>query len=711
MFRKTPIAILIAGILPSVAMSAPDEQEQQHEHQDTEVITITATPLTRTQLNSAQPVSVVAGDELREQQAHTLGETLQNEPGISATNFAGVASSPIIRGLDGPRVKITQNGLDTGDVSRGSPDHAVTTETSVAQQIEILRGPATLLYGSGAIGGVVNVVDQRVPSEFVGGSQGFYGVNADTASDLRDASAGFTADHEQTVWHADGFIRRSDDYSVPRFTNDEGETATAVENSFIDAQGANVGVSYMFDQGYLGASYGRLEQEYGIPGHGHGEEEEHDEEEAHEEEAGPFANLTQNRIQMHGGWIAPYQGIEKLELRYGFTDYQHQEIEDNIAATTFTNEQHELRLTATHAPLAGWKGAFGYHLFDQQQNAVGEEAYTPGSDAIRHGLFWLVEQQFGAFNWQAGARYERVDIEAPTLTDIRYAELDFEPVSGSVGFTWQFARDLQFAVNFSHAQRAPAANELFSNGEHLATQTYELGLVYEAHEEGDHEYHIESAQQLPAVEKSNNLDIGFHIEQPGYHMDFTVFYNRINDYVFSEFTGINSEDLHQEGDDEAEGGHDHAEGLPVIAFTQRDVELFGYELSGAWQFKPNWEVTGFSDYIRGRATDGAGDLPRIPSQRIGTSLRYNLGNWEAKAGYIWHAKQTDVAINETPTDGYGLLSAQVNFFPQAFAAQNLSIYLKADNLTDELAFPHTSFLKEDAPLRGRNFGIGIRGEF
>src|SRR5690554_6943715 len=475
-FRKTPLALIVTSFVSFTASSAEmiteldDVDAQTHQHTNTEIITVTATPLNHTPLESAQPISILAGDELREQQAHTLGETLAQEPGIHATHFAGVASSPIIRGLDGPRVKITQNGLDSGDVSRGSPDHAVTTETSVAEQIEIFRGPATLLYGSGAIGGVVNVVDSRIAQQLVGGQQGYFGGSLNSASDLREGTLGFTADHNNNVWHFDGFKRRSDDYQVPRFMNDEGESTTRIDNSFIDAQGANFGVSHIFDQGFVGVSYGRLEQQYGIPGHHH-EDEEHDEE--HGEEAGPYADMWQNRIQLHGGWNQPLAGLERIELRYGFTDYQHQEIEDGSPATTFTNNQHELRLSANHSTLAGWSGAFGYHYFDQQQTAFGEEAYTPDVDSVRHGLFWLLERQFADFNWQVGARYEDVNVN----------EYSFSPLSASVGFTYPLATGMQLSANLSHAQRAPTANELLANGEHLATQTYELGLTYALHHE------------------------------------------------------------------------------------------------------------------------------------------------------------------------------------------------------------------------------------
>lgn len=730
--KYSPLAILLAQLLAPVAIaqSQDENSSEQHEHDNTEVIVINASPLARTELNSAQPVSVISGDELREKQAHTLGETLANEPGINSTHFARVASSPIIRGLDGPRVKVTQNGLDSADVSRGSPDHAVTTETSVAQQIEILRGPATLLYGSGAIGGVVNVVDERIAQAPVGGTRGFFGGNLASVDDLRDANAGLSTDIGQTVLHVDGFVRSSDDYQVPRFTNDEGETVDTIENSFVDSQGATVGLSYLFDSGYVGASYARLDQEYGIPGHHHHEdehgaeehgEEEHGEEELHDEEAGPYADLTQDRWQLHAGVENPWDGIEQLEVRYAYTDYQHQEIEDAAPATTFTNEQHELRLTANHQLTEEWFGAFGYHGFLQEQAAFGEEANTPASETDRHGFFWLIETRENKLNYQLGVRYENVSISAPTV-ELGRQNRDFDPMSASFGITYQWQPEVMFNANYSFAQRAPSANEIFANGAHLATQTYELGLNYEAHEEAEHVYVIEASDRAIELETSHSFDVGAHFEGDGHHLNINLFANRVNNFVYESFTGINSVDLSLEHDaheehDEHEGEevhedeHDHDEGLPVVRYNQEDVFLFGYEIDGRWQFTPNLRLDAFSDYTRAYTVDTTANLPRIPSQRIGADVTYNEGNWETSVGYVWYAKQNRVAANEERTPSYGLLNAQFNWFPQNLARYNVSLYLKAENITDKLGYVHTSFLKYDAPVAGRNFSIGLRGEF
>ncbi|RUO61915.1 TonB-dependent receptor [Pseudidiomarina insulisalsae] len=732
MLKYSPIALLISQILalPVYAQSQQAQETAEHQHEDTEVIVIKASPLARTELNSAQPVSVISGEELREKQAHTLGETLATEPGINSTHFARVASSPIIRGLDGPRVKITQNGLDTADVSRGSPDHAVTTETSVAQQIEILRGPATLLYGSGAIGGVVNVVDERIAQQPVGGQRGFFGGNLSSADDLRDFSAGISADVGSTVWHFDGFTRSSDDYATPTYVNDEGERLDEVENSFIDAQGGTLGASYLFEKGYAGISYSRLDQEYGIPGHHHEEEGhgEHEEEDAHgEEETGPYADLTQDRWQLHAGFQQPFDGIDKIELRYGYTDYQHQEIEGDVPGTTFTNEQHELRITANHQLTEQWFGAFGYHGFQQEQAAFGDEAFTPASETDRHGLFWLLETREQVLNYQLGVRYETVDITAPTL-ELGQHSYDFDPLSASFGVIYQWQPSVSLTANYSFAQRAPSANELFANGEHLATRTYELGLNYALHEEEEHHIVIEPTERRPEIETSHSLDLGAHVEEGGHHLNINLFVNRVNNFIYEDFTGFNSldlsfehEDAHDEHGDEThddhaqegehEDEHDHEEGLAVVQYTQQDVLLFGYEIDGRWQFNPQWRLDAFSDYTRAYTVDNTRNLPRIPSQRIGADVTYNQGEWESSVGFIWYAEQTRTAMNESATPSYALVNAQFNWFPQAFSRYNLSLFVKGENLTDKLGYVHTSYLKNEAPVAGRNFSIGLRGEF
>ncbi|MAL84719.1 MAG: hypothetical protein CMF11_10350 [Idiomarina sp.] len=699
-------ALTLALLATSTVAQA--QQEEEHEHlNEYEVIVINASPLDKTALESAQPVNIISGDALKQMHAHSLGETLALEPGINNTHFANVAGSPIIRGLGGPRVKITQNGLDTGDVSRGSPDHAVTTETSTAKQIEVLRGPATLLYGSGAIGGVINVVDNRIPSEPVYGLQGNANVSLSNNNDNKEGSYDLQIGNGKWALYTDAFIRRADDYETPSFMNDEGEVVDHVENTFVDAEGGTVGGSYQFDDGFFGVSYQGLYQEYGIPGHAHGEEEhedEHGEEENHVEESGPYANLEQERIQLAGQWRNPFSGFNRLDFRGALTDYQHQEIEENFVSTQFENKQKEIRLIGQHKEIAGWEGAVGWQWDISDKAAFGEEAFTPNTSRRTQGLFWVVEQEFGAHHVDLGVRHERTSLSSDEQ------KLDtFDATSASAGYLYHFSDHTSVSFNLSHAERAPAANEVFANGNHFATRTYELGLAYELHEEEGGEYHIEASDTAVSTETSNNIDVGFHYENESFHANANVFYNRVDDFIYDDFTGLNSEQIHgDEGHDEHEGEHEEA--LQVVQFSQVDAELYGYELELDWQLNDQWSVHGFSDYTRAKQRDGD-NLPRIPAQRVGTELRYQAVSWDGSLGYTRYLEQDKTALNETTTDAYGLLNARVNLYPDWLANYGATLYLKGENLTNQLGFVHSSFLKEDAPVTGRRFQAGVSISF
>lgn len=677
-----------------------------------ETLVITANPLNKTALESTQPVNIISGDELQQQHAQTLGETLALEPGINNTHYTAGAGSPIIRGLDGPRVKVTQNGLDTGDVSRGSPDHAVTTETSSAEQIEVLRGPATLLYGSGAIGGVINVVDNRIPRQPVNELSGNLSVRAATVNDQKEASYNVMAGNGRWAVYADAHYRRSDNVETPIFINDEGEAVDHVENSFADSEGATLGTAYHGDWGFFGVSYQGLYSEYGIPGHAHAE---HAEEEAHVDETShgdahgeapilPYADLEQQRWQIAGQLNTPINGITALEMRAAVTDYQHQEIEGTVIGTRFNNDQKELRVIAKHAAIEGWQGAVGYQWDISDKQAFGEEAFTPATSRRAQGVFWLVEQEFDQHHVDLGARYERTTLSSE---DVR---LDtFNSLSASAGYLYHLDQHSSVSVNVSHAERAPSATEVFANGEHFATQTYELGTRYELHREDNGEYHVEPADGTVTTETSNNLDVGFHFEDSRLHAQLNVFYNRVNDFIYERFTGISSNRLHIDGAHD-DHGHAEEEGLQVVQFAQTDAELFGYELELGYRINDAWSVQSFSDYTRAKQVDGD-DLPRIPAQRIGVEVRYQAQDFDAAVGYTRYLQQDQIADNETVTAGFGMLNGRLNFYPQVLANYGATLYLKGENLTDQLGFVHSSFLKDDVPMAGRNLQLGVSVNF
>ena len=462
-----------------------------------ERIVVAASGIHKYNLEMATPVSVLTGEELSRRTEPTIGETLKYEPGVHANYYGPVASSPVIRGLDGPRVRVLNNGLDTADVSRIGPDHAITADAITAQQIEVLRGPATLLYGSGAIGGVVNVVDNRIPRQLRANSETKLETRYGDVSNEKTVALNHEGSGDNIAWHFDGFNRDAADYQVPRFINDEGESSSLLENSWAKSQSMTGGISYIGDRGLFGISLGRLESDYGIPGHLPHEEQHEDEaaeqgeHDEHAEEAGVFAKLKQNRLSMAGEWYTPLPGVETLSFSAAYTDYQHQEIEDGVPGTTFNNKAVESRLTLEHEDLGGWHGLVGYHLQRSDYRAFGEEAFTPNSISLSHALFVLEEKQFGNLTAQLGGRIERTKHDAGALALGHDGALvegisdRFAAISASAGVVWEFVPGFSWALAVSRSERAPSAAELYSNGAHIATSSYELGLAYQLDEDGE----------------------------------------------------------------------------------------------------------------------------------------------------------------------------------------------------------------------------------
>lgn len=728
MLQKTPIALAVAALLAPLATFADEAvkaDSSEHDHKYERII-VTASPLEKSAINSAQPIHVLSDDELRQAQAATLGETLRGIPGVQSSYFGPTASSPVIRGLDGPRVKVVQNGLDAADISRGGPDHAVSTESSTAQQIEIFRGPSTLLFGSGASGGVVNVVDNRVPRYSVQGVSGYYGAGYNSGANERNVSAGVDAGKNDIAVHLDIFKRKGDDYDVPGFIDQEGHLTKTIDNSFTDDLGYNIGASYFLDSGFIGFSYGRMERDYGLPGHTHGEEGHDDTGEAHEEHDDIFASFVQDRYQVLGSFLEPVKGFKRLDVNFGFTEMVHDEIEGDVIETGFTLKQTELRLTAAHHQILGWDGALGVQVQNQKYTSSGIEAFTPDSETELAGLFWLVEKSIDKVTFEGGARIEEVKIKTDDFSTLKYT-----PVSASLGASYRATEQLIYSMSLSYSERAPQANELFSNGAHFATRSYEMGGFYELHE--DHHaptdpgytglYHIAPSADGLSKEQASNIDLGLHYDGLKFHLDASLFYNRISDFIYQTNTGIGSDMLelaHNHDDHGADTpadhhGHDHSDvALPIYAYQQQDADLYGYELAGHYEFNAHWHVGAFSDYTRAKFAKGDGanrNIPRIPAQRAGLHLSYMTQGWDTKISYTHHFSQNKITNDEERTESFGMLSANLNYYPSYFAGQDVAIYVKAENITNQLGYAHNSFIKDFAPLPGRSIGIGIRAQF
>lgn len=709
-----------------------------------EVIDVTATPFHASVMEAAIPVSVLSGEQLRDQQAATLGDTLEKQVGVHTNFHAGVASTPIIRGLSGPRVMITQNGLDVSDVSRVGPDHSVATEASTATQIEVLRGPATLFFGSGAIGGVVNVVDERVPTNNT--PFGEFILEHNSVNDQKLAAFNVKNGTDSFAVYADGFWRESEDYKIPdaphHDAHDEHEHSNKIENSAEESSSFTLGASYLFDQGYIGFSAGKLKREYGIPGHSHGEEEAHEDEhdhdhEEHAEEAAHgnvYADLEQNRYQMIGEYNFDNGFFSSASFKASYTDYKHAEIEAGMVGTTFANETSELKVDLLHAPFNGWRGGISIHAKDTDVEAVGSEAFTPPSNQKMFAIAAMEERHFGDFLVQLGARAERVTLDANNvrlphldahghdedgheedehdhdhgheeeseLTRVFSVEQTFTPVTLSAGVVWDFTEGYNLGLSVSRSQRAPSASELLSFGPHIGTRSYEVGALFALDDHNE----VGLSQQSIDLETANNIDISFRKTHGDVAIIVNAFYNQVDNYYYQAATGLFGSDGHNHAHD---GEHDHSGELPVYIFKSQDATLHGFETQVNWNINEEFSSQFFADYVRARLKDG-GDLPRTPPMRFGAKLKYQLENFSAHLDVVRYQEQDKVAALETTTDGYTLVDLGVSY-QLPLADYDISVYANAKNLTDEYAQVHSSFVKDIAPRQGRSFALGLRAYF
>lgn len=673
--------LLLAATFAAPAFAQDSEPETTTDDEtQLEAVVVTATPLRRTTTEIAQPVEVLTGNELEERLDTNIGETLSGELGISSSYFGPGASRPIIRGLGGPRVKVLEDGIESLDVSTVSDDHAVGIDPFIAKQIEILRGPSTLLYGGGAIGGVVNVVSnrvpERVPEQPLEGGAELYG---DSVADEQTAVLRLDGGAGNWAWHVDGLDRETNDYEIPGVSErdpDEPLPEGVLPNSSLETQNYAGGVSYIADRGMLGVSVSRYESNYGVPG-GHGHEEDEEEPGHEEEEEDPVRiDLEQTRFDLKGALFEPLPIWEKVNLRVGLNDYEHVELEGAETGTLFNNDAVEARLEFLHSPWGAWRGAYGLQLESRDFEAIGAEAFVPPTETTALGLFLVESRPAGAWTVEVGGRIDSVEHDAESgLPDV-----DENAFSVSLGGTRPLYADYLLALNVSRSQRAASPEELFSNGPHLATGNFEIG-----------DPTLES-------ETSLNLDASIGKALGAFTWKFNVFRNRIEDYIFLDATGETDPD----------------EELPVFLWTQDDARFTGFEAEvgfALWQNDLNRvDLTLWSDYVEAELSGTNEDLPRIPPLRRGLSLEFARAEIHAGVDLARYSEQTRTADFETETAGYTMLDAHLSY-ELPFEPFAIELFAKGRNLFDEEARKHTSFVKENAPLPGRNFVFGVRGYF
>lgn len=656
-------AALSALACLSVAQTAPITPPDQV----LPTVIVTATPFGAAEGDQIlAPAKVLSGDELRNKLGASLGDTLSHELGVSASAFGAGASRPIIRGLEGARVKVLQNGMSVSDVSGLSNDHAVASDGPSARQIEILRGPAALLYGSGAIGGLVNVVNDRIPTELepkpTGEAELRYG-SADksgTASVSVDGSAGAIG------LHADGSVRGASDYEIPdhRVLNDPSSGTGRLPWSFTREHSVGLGASYIQDWGHIGASVSQLDHRYGIP-----------------TEEGSQIDQHQTRYDTDLLVKNPFAAFESFKFKLGYTDYKHAELDlGGEPQTKFSNRSVESRWELTHQSVAGWHGTFGLQTEHTRFSALsadnGSPDTVPVTQSTSTAAFLVEERDIGPVHMNAGLRVESVERRPVTGQD-----RSFNLTSYSVGGLWPFTPGYGLGLTASVAERAPATEELYAAGPHDATGTFDIGNA-DFKKEVSHNIELSLQKTTGLVRWKANL-----------------FQNQVKNFIYGQITGNTY-------DEDGTPGGDFRERL----FSQGDATIRGAEAEVSYNLRgEGLSLRGFADTSRGTLDQG-GSLPLQPSTRVGADIGFKQGPWRTGASVVHAQAQDRLAASETRTPSYTQLDASLSYV-QRIGSNDVTWFALAKNLLDEDIRVSTSVLKDVSPLPGRQIVLGVRTRF
>lgn len=646
-------------------------------------VTVSSTPLEQTSFESAQPVSVLSSKELQTKPQSSLGSMLSGELGIASTGFGPGAGRPIIRGLGGDRVRILENGVGTQDASNTSPDHLVTIDPSQIEKVEVLRGPAALLYGTSAVGGVVNVFDNRVPTELPKGPvSGKADIRGGTVDRERAGSASINVPVGSFALHVDGSKRRTDDIRIPGFarsrrlrdespSEDGNEPRNVLPFSDTETDNFTVGTSYIRESGYLGAAVSEYNSRYGVP---NGEEN-------------ISIDARRRRADLRGKLFNPFDGISAMELKVGVVDYEHTEFEGTEEGTNFKSQGLDGRYEITHEKIAGFKGVFGFQYQYTDFEAVGEEAFQPPSITSTGSLFILEEYEVSdSFSLQVGGRGDYQDLQARGFVPQGQDEevdigTNFLTFSQSAGAVWKPADNYALALSVAHTERAPSSQELYADGPHVATGAFEYGD--------------------PNLDKERSLGVDLTLRKKGGAVTGSIggYYNHFYNFIGLLPTG------------------DTADDLPVYQFRDVPATFYGIESQVAYHFLANYEqgedlsLDIQPDYVWAEDRNTDTPIPRIPPFRLKVGANYSIANnFSSRVEVQQIFRQGRNAPEESETGGFTLLNAivtkdvKIDSFP-------VTIFVRGDNLLNEKAREHTSFIKDVAPLPGINVTSGLSFRF
>ncbi|MCW5624013.1 MAG: TonB-dependent receptor [Burkholderiales bacterium] len=643
-------------------------------------VLVTAHPFGSSLLDMVQPADVLSGPKLQFKLQPSLGETLGNEVGVSSSYFGPGASRPIIRGLDGERIKILNNGSGVIDASGASPDHAVAYDPLVADRIEIVRGPATLLYGASAIGGVVNTIDNRIPTAapdrgFSGSAQLRYGGAATERAGVVKLDGGT----DRFALHVDAYGRKTDDLRIPDYQRSERlrardplppgevENRGRAVNSATESNGGAVGGSLLFDKGYVGASVSQLNANYGTVA-----------------EPDVTIDMRKNRYDFAGEFRDLGGFIDGVKFRTGYTDYKHTEFEGAEVGTVFKNRGYDGRVDLKHRKLGILEGVIGLQAADTKFEALGAEAFLPPVATRTVSAFVYEEAPLGPFRLSAGGRMDNAKVAADANPNFGGAESkSFTTKSGSLGSLYAFSEEWALAGNYSYNERAPNYAELFANGPHAATGQFEVG------------------NRDQKIERSNAFDLALRKRQGFVTGSIGVFQQRFSNFIALLPTGA------QVGDP--------GEELPEFRFQGVKANLRGIELDTRFHVieEPQhvFHLDFRADYTRAQDQSNNQPLPRIAPLRVTIAANYTQKRFGARGEIIRASSQDRTAQNELPTDGYTLVNAQLSYQLPEHRMGTLELFLRANNLLDEDVRLHTSALKDLIPLGRRSVMVGVTGAF
>jgi len=733
-----------SALLASTALPAAAQVPLATEDSGVEELIVLSSPLRSSIDEIVLGTTVVGREELKRDLDGTIGQTLARQPGVSSTFFGPGASRPIIRGLGGDRIRVLSNDISTFDVSTASNDHLVGTEIATAEQVEILRGAATLRYGQNAIGGVVNVFDNRIPRS---APEGGYDVDATAAYSTVDNgyTIGGSVDAEIAngfVLHFDGNHRDSDEYEINGFASEEAEEEGVeglVENSQSRASSGTAGLSWIGEKGYIGLAVGFQQGNYGLPGGKKKEEDEEDDVLAilaeDEEEEAVTIDFQQVRVDLDAEYNFDSGFFKLAKFRFGWADYEHTELEGDEEGTLFSNKEWELRvetvLNEFEVGSGTLTGTLGFNMADRDFEARAAddptdpgEAFVPLNDQFRWGIFGLAQYTIGDFLLEGSARLDSQENETSNLAFSGQSfETDATTYSIALSGIYKVSDSTSVGINLARSERAPTAEELFSNGLHIATNTVEIGDV-----------NLDT-------EVAYSAELSFRTTVGALSFGANIYYTDYSDFIFLSPTG----DLFEEGDP-----FPADEGLPVFAYQQADAELYGFEFEADYLALDNdtysIALDAQIDLARGRTTEAttfggvanvrdeflplgsvatavpAGDLPFFPPVRflagvdfgykpLNSNLRLEIQHVgeQTRVGQVPEGSEVDVA-GTTPTDSFTFFNVYFDVQPLK-NVENLTVFVRGRNLTNEFARSATSFLAQSAPLPGRDVRFGVNVQF